>query len=122
MDLATVLLAEIASISQRRIQHLVSPVYDIGLPQKLSPHPELGSGLFMANTTAAALVSENKTQSFPASVDSMAVDTTEDHVSMGSVAAPSPSTQYRHRRDRRQQRLRRRGPASAGDGVGAAVV
>lgn len=87
MDTAAVLVAEIASISQRRIQHLVAPVYDVGLPAKLSPHPELGSGLFMANTTAAALVSENKALSFPASVDSMAVDTTEDHVSMGSVAA-----------------------------------
>ncbi|HYM67017.1 MAG TPA: aromatic amino acid lyase, partial [Patescibacteria group bacterium] len=54
---------------------------------KLSPHPDEGSGLFMLNTTAAALVSENKAFSFPASVDSMAIDTTEDHVSMGSVAA-----------------------------------
>ena len=45
------------------------------------------SGLFMLNTTAAALVSENKAMSFPASVDSMAVDTTEDHVSMASVSA-----------------------------------
>jgi histidine ammonia-lyase len=87
MDTAAVLVAEIASISQRRTQHLVAPVYDIGLPAKLSPRPDLGSGLFMANTTAAALVSENKTLAFPASVDSMAVDTTEDHVSMGSVAA-----------------------------------
>ena len=57
------------------------------VPAKLSRRPDLGSGLFMANTTAAALVSENKALSFPASVDSMAVDTTEDHVSMGSVAA-----------------------------------
>jgi histidine ammonia-lyase len=87
MDTAAVLVAELASISQRRIQHLVAPVYDIGLPDKLSRRPDLGSGLFMANTTAAALVSENKTLCFPASVDSMAVDTTEDHVSMGSVGA-----------------------------------
>jgi histidine ammonia-lyase len=87
MDTAAVAVAELASISQRRTQHLVAPVYDIGLPDKLSRRPDLGSGLFMANTTAAALVSENKTLSFPASVDSMAVDTTEDHVSMGSVAA-----------------------------------
>jgi histidine ammonia-lyase len=87
MDTAAVLVAELASISQRRTQHLVAPVYDVGLPAKLSPRPDLGSGLFMANTTAAALVSENKTLSFPASVDSMAVDTTEDHVSMGSVGA-----------------------------------
>jgi histidine ammonia-lyase len=41
----------------------------------------------MLTTTAAALVSENKSLSFPASVDSMAVDTTEDHVSMGCVSA-----------------------------------
>ncbi|MHB8612058.1 MAG: HAL/PAL/TAL family ammonia-lyase [Candidatus Dormibacteraceae bacterium] len=87
MDTAAVLIAELASISQRRTQHLVAPVYDVGLPAKLSRRPDLGSGLVMANTTAAALVSENKTLSFPASVDSMAVDTTEDHVSMGSVAA-----------------------------------
>ena len=87
MDTLAVLVAEIASISQRRTQHLVSPVYDVGLPDKLSRRPDLGSGLLMLNTTAAALVSENKALSFPASVDSIAVDTTEDHVSMGSVAA-----------------------------------
>jgi len=87
MDTGAVLVGELASISQRRTQHLVAPVYDIGLPAKLSRRPDLGSGLFMANTTAAALVSENRTLSFPASVDSMAVDTTEDHVSMGSVGA-----------------------------------
>jgi histidine ammonia-lyase len=87
MDTLTVLIAEIASISQRRTQHLVTPVYDVGLPQKLARDPALGSGLFMLNTTAAALVSENKAFSFPASVDSMAVDTTEDHVSMGCVSA-----------------------------------
>jgi histidine ammonia-lyase len=87
MDTLAVLVAELASISQRRTQHMVAPVYDVGLPDKLSPQAALGSGLFMLNTTAAALVSENKTLSFPASVDSMAVDTTEDHVSMGSVSA-----------------------------------
>lgn len=87
MDTLTVAIAELASISQRRTQHLVAPVYDDGLPPKLSPHPKQGIGLFMLNTTASALVSENKTLSFPASVDSMAVDTTEDHVSMASVAA-----------------------------------
>jgi len=87
MDTLAVAIAELASISQRRSQHLVSPVYDDGLPDKLSPHPERSIGLFMLNTTAAALVSENKTLCFPASVDSIAVDTTEDHVSMGSVAA-----------------------------------
>jgi histidine ammonia-lyase len=86
MDTLTVLVTELASISQRRVQHLVSPVYDTGLPAKLSPNPKQSLGLFMLNTTASALVSENRTQCFPASVDSMAVDTTEDHVSMASVA------------------------------------
>jgi histidine ammonia-lyase len=87
MDTLTVAVAELASISQRRTQHLISPEYDDGLPPKLSRRPRHGIGLFMLNTTASALVSENKTLSFPASVDSMAVDTTEDHVSMASVAA-----------------------------------
>ena len=87
MDLLAVLVAELGSLSQRRTQHLVSPVYDPGPPPKLSRYPDEGSGLFMLNTTAAALVSENRTLCFPASVDSMAVDTTEDHVSMASVAA-----------------------------------
>ena len=87
MDTLAVAIAEIASIAQRRTQHLVSPVYDDGLPDKLSPHPERCIGLFMLNTTAAALVSENKMLCFPASVDSIAVDTTEDHVSMASIAA-----------------------------------
>lgn len=87
MDTLAVAIAEIGSVAQRRTQHLVSPVYDDGLPDKLSPHPERSIGLFMLNTTAAALVSESKTLCFPASVDSIAVDTTEDHVSMAAVGA-----------------------------------
>lgn len=92
MDMLAILVAELASISQRRTQHLVSPVNDVGLPPKLSPRPGESLGLFMLNTAAAALVSENRTQCFPASVDSMAVDTVEDHVSMGSVAARKAAT------------------------------
>jgi histidine ammonia-lyase len=91
MDTLAVAIAEIGSIAQRRTQHLVSPVYDDGLPDKLSSYPERSIGLFMLNTTAAALVSENKTLCFPASVDSIAVDTTEDHVSMAAVAARKTS-------------------------------
>lgn len=87
MDTLAVAMAEIGSIAQRRIQHLVTPVYEVGLPDKLSAHPERSIGLFMLNTTAAALVSESKTLCFPASVDSIAVDSTEDHVSMAAVAA-----------------------------------
>lgn len=91
MDTLAVAVAELGSISQRRTQHLVSPVYDVGLPPKLSPQPQLGSGLFMMNTSASALVSENKALSFPASVDNQAVDAVEDHTSMASVAARKAS-------------------------------
>jgi len=52
--------------------------------------------MFMLNTTAAALVSESKTLCFPASVDSIAVDTTEDHVAMASVAARKASQVIRN--------------------------
>jgi histidine ammonia-lyase len=87
VDTLAVAIAEVGSLSQRRIQQLVAPVGDVGLPDRLSPHPERSIGLFMLNTTAAALVSESKTLCFPASVDSIAIDTTEDHVSMASVGA-----------------------------------
>lgn len=87
MDTLTVAVAELASVSQRRTHHLVAPIYDVGLPDKLSRQGARGIGMTMVNITAAALVSENKALSFPATVDSIAVDTTEDHVSMGSVAA-----------------------------------
>jgi histidine ammonia-lyase len=86
MDTLAVAIAEIASISHSRIQHLVSPG-DGELPDKLSPQPSKSIGLFMCSTTAASLVSENKTLCFPASVDSIAVDGAEDHVSMASIAA-----------------------------------
>jgi histidine ammonia-lyase len=92
LDTLTVAIAELGSLSQRRTHHLVAPVYDVGLPERLSPHPERSIGLFMLNTTAAALVSESKAACFPASVDSIAIDTTEDHVSMASVAARKAAT------------------------------
>jgi histidine ammonia-lyase len=87
VDPLAVAMAELGALSQRRTHHLVAPVYDIGLPDRLSPHPERSIGLFILNTTAAALVSESKALCFPASVDSIAIDTTEDHVSMASVGA-----------------------------------
>ncbi len=87
MDTLAILVTELAAISQRRTQQLVAPVYDVGLRLGLTAGSGQGLGLFMLNTTASALVSENRTLCFPASVDSMAVDTTEDHTSMGSIAA-----------------------------------
>jgi len=86
-DYMTIGVAEIASISERRIESLVNPDLS-GLQPFLTPLPGVNSGLMMAQVTAAALVSENKTMSHPASVDSLPTSANqEDHVSMGPIAA-----------------------------------
>jgi histidine ammonia-lyase len=86
-DTATMAIAEIASISERRIEQMVNPDLS-SLPAFLAQDPGLNSGFMMAQTTAAALVSENKTLAHPASVDSIPTSANqEDHVSMGMWAA-----------------------------------
>jgi len=86
-DYMTIAAAELGSISERRIENLVNP--DIsGLPPFLARDAGVGSGLMIAQVAAAALVSENKTLSHPASVDSIPTSANqEDHVSMGTIAA-----------------------------------
>jgi histidine ammonia-lyase len=86
-DYMTIAAAELGSISERRIENLVNP--DIsGLPPFLARDAGVGSGLMIAQVAAAALVSENKTLSHPASVDSIPTSANqEDHVSMGPIAA-----------------------------------
>ncbi len=80
-------LATLSSICERRVFLAMSPDLNAGLPAFLSPHGGLNSGLMIAQVTAAALVSENKALSFPASVDSIPTsDNKEDHVSMGPIA------------------------------------
>src|SRR5207248_922022 len=79
--------ADLASISERRTENLVNPDLS-GLPGFLTPHPGLNSGLMLVQVLAAALVSENKAFSFPASVDSIPTSANrEDHVSMAPIAA-----------------------------------
>ena len=79
-------MTQLASISERRI-NLGMDSKKTGLPAFLSPQSGLNSGLMMAQTTAAALVSECKALSFPASVDSIPTNCDqEDHVSMGPIA------------------------------------
>jgi histidine ammonia-lyase len=86
-DVAGQAIAELASISERRIEQLVNPDLS-NLPAFLAREPGLNSGFMMAQTTAAALVSENKTLAHPASVDSIPTSANqEDHVSMGLWAA-----------------------------------
>ncbi len=87
MDLLAIALTDLASISERRIERLVNPDLS-GLPAFLTRKPGLSSGMMLAQITAAALVSENKVLSHPASVDSIPTGASkEDHVSMGPGAA-----------------------------------
>lgn len=85
-DIMAMGLAEIASISERRVFRLLDHELS-ALPPFLARRPGLNSGLMMAQTTAAALVSHNKTLCHPASVDSIPTSADqEDHVSMSMNA------------------------------------
>lgn len=87
LDAACMALAELGSISERRIEQMVNP----HLSKRaafLAANPGLESGYMMAQVTAAALVSENKVLSHPAVVDSIPTSASkEDHVSMGPISA-----------------------------------
>lgn len=86
-DFLCIALAEIANVSERRIERLVNPQLS-GLPAFLTEKGGLHSGFMIAQYAAAALVSENKVLSHPASVDSIPSSANqEDHVSMGTIAA-----------------------------------
>ncbi len=88
LDFAGIAAAELANISERRIEQLVNPHLSSGLPPFLSEDSGLNSGYMMAQVSAAALVSENKILAHPASVDSIPSSAgREDHVSMGVHAA-----------------------------------
>ncbi|HEY2956242.1 MAG TPA: histidine ammonia-lyase [Candidatus Eisenbacteria bacterium] len=86
-DYLKIAVAEIASLSERRIDRLLDARVS-GLPPALATEPGLESGYMLAQYTAAALVSENKVLSHPASVDSIPTGAgLEDHVSMAPIAA-----------------------------------
>jgi len=88
LDAAAMAVAELGSVSERRIEQLVNPAMSSGLPPFLAPRTGLDSGFMMAQVTAAALVSENKVLCHPASIDSIPSSAgKEDHVSMGSISA-----------------------------------
>lgn len=87
LDILGIALAELANVSERRIERLVNPALS-GLPAFLVKQGGLNSGMMIAQYTAAALVSENKVLAHPASVDSIPSSANqEDHVSMGMTAA-----------------------------------
>jgi histidine ammonia-lyase len=86
-DIITMALCEVGSISERRTSVLVDPKMS-DLPAFLTDDPGVNSGLMIPQVTAAALVSENKSMAFPASVDSIPTSAgQEDHVSMAPIAA-----------------------------------
>lgn len=88
MDILAIALAELGNISERRIECMMDPSTSDHLPPFLTCHPGLNCGLMMAQVTAAALVSENKTLAHPACVDSVPTSANkEDFVSMGAFAA-----------------------------------
>jgi histidine ammonia-lyase len=85
-DILAIAVAEIGALSERRIALLVD-AHLSGLPPFLTEHSGVESGFMVAQITAAALASENKTLAHPASVDSLPTSANqEDHVSMATFA------------------------------------
>lgn len=97
MDVLAIALAEIGSISERRVAILLSPL-EGELPVKyLVMGAGLNSGLAPLHVTMASMVSENKTLAHPASVDTIPTFAgQEDHVSMGHFAARKAATVVRN--------------------------
>ena len=87
LDHLALCLTGYSTISERRAARLVDPNLNQGLPAFLASEPGQRSGFMIAHYTAASLVSENRTLSFPASSDSIPTSAgQEDHVSMGATA------------------------------------
>jgi histidine ammonia-lyase len=88
LDFLAIALSALAGISERRLERLVNPALNEGLPPFLANSAGLNSGFMMPQVTAAALVSENKVFAHPASVDSITTSgNKEDFVSMGMHAS-----------------------------------
>jgi histidine ammonia-lyase len=87
LDALAMAVAELANISERRVERLVNPNLSDGLPPFLTSDGGLNSGFMIPQYVAASLVSENKVLAHPASVDSIPTSAAqEDHVSMGNTS------------------------------------
>jgi histidine ammonia-lyase len=87
LDCLAIAVAELASISERRLERMVNPSLSDGLPPFLTREGGINSGFMILQYVSAALVSENKALAHPASVDSIPTSAgQEDHVSMGNAA------------------------------------
>jgi histidine ammonia-lyase len=81
-------LTDLISITERRIDRLVNPDANEGLPPFLTAQTGISSGFMMLQVTAVALLNEAKVLAHPASVDNVPTDGgKEDHVSMGMTSA-----------------------------------
>jgi histidine ammonia-lyase len=88
LDFLAIVLTNLATMAERRIDRLVHPDLNQGLPPFLSPDAGVNSGFMMAQVTAASLASECKVLSHPASVDTIPTDgSKEDVVPMAMGAA-----------------------------------
>ncbi len=88
LDYAAIALTDLGGISERRVDRLVNPDLNEGLPPFLCAHAGTSSGFMIAQVTAVALLSECKVLAHPASVDNLPTSGgKEDHVSMGMTAA-----------------------------------
>jgi histidine ammonia-lyase len=87
-DYAAIAVTDLMSITERRIDRLINPDLNDGLPPFLSAQPGLSSGYMIAHVCAAGLLSEARVLAHPASVDSVPTSGgKEDHVSMGMTSA-----------------------------------
>ena len=113
LDFAKLAIAELGSISERRMALLVDPRLNGGLPPFLAAASGVESGMMIYQYTAAALVSEHKVLAHPASVDSIPTSANqEDHVSMGSIAARHARAVLEGRRADRRDRAGDRRPGA----------
>jgi histidine ammonia-lyase len=88
LDFLGIALSALAGISERRLERMVNPTLNEGLPPFLAAGAGLNSGFMMPQVVSASLVSENKVLAHPASVDSITTSgNKEDYVSMGMTAA-----------------------------------
>ena len=87
LDYAAVAVADLGTISERRVERLVNPDLS-GLPAFLTPKPGTNSGMMIAQVVAVSLIAENNVLAHPASVTNLPTSgNKEDHVSMGMTSA-----------------------------------
>jgi histidine ammonia-lyase len=88
LDYAAIATADLMSIAERRIDRLVNPDLNEGLPPFLTPQAGICSGYMIAHVAAAAMLAESRVLAHPASIDSVPTSGgKEDHVSMGMTSA-----------------------------------